>query len=544
LQRLIKSGFQVTPDALEYIMNQESPTRVVESLVSKWGSQEKGGILLSLEHVQSCVTGLVTSPVNGETVVEIIKTDNESAVTETLQEYVLPSESDRESIEILKNPSPAAVGSAGTVDDFLALFTDRFQRIKRMYMARVDTRGAVSIDTLKQKKDDTRHQKRLYSAGVPAEPLPSYMIIGMVKSKSVSRSGNVVVELEDAEGSVACVIPSGRAGPEGRDLLESGNSLLLDEVVCISGRVDQDGRMIANTVVFPDIPQTVDRLRARRDVYAVFISDMHYGSLHFLEDEFDRFIEWISGRDLHSPADEAIVEKTEYLFIAGDLCDGVGVYPGQEEDLGIKSILDQYSRLADKLRHVPERIKIVCIPGNHDACRQALPRPPIPEAFASELYKFGDRMFMMGDPCQVRVEGVNILVTHGDSLDDLTTQLPGVTYEKPNLAMKALLRKRHLAPMYGGKTELAPLARDWMVIDTPPDIVHFGHAHHNACDNYRGIQIINSGCFQRQTDFMRKQGIKPTPGIITLVNLATLMPELKFFYDYGAQPSGENTGNQ
>ncbi len=544
LQRLIRSGFQVTPDALEYIMNQESPAQVVESLVSKWGSEENVGVLISLEQVQSCIVGQVASPAARDTPAEIPKATNESAAAETLQEYVQPNESNGESVEILKNPSPAAVGSAGTVDDFLALFTDRFQRIKKIYMARVDTRGAVSIESLKQKKDDTRHLKRLYGAGVMAEPLPSYMIIGMVKSKSVSRSGNVIIELEDAEGAVTCVIPAGRTGPEGRELLESGNSILLDEVVCISGRVDQDGRMIANTVIFPDIPQTLDRRRARRDVYAVFISDLHYGSLHFLEDEFDRFIEWIAGSGVNGHADEAMIDKIEYLFIAGDLCDGVGVYPGQEEDLGIKSIHDQYARLADKLRRVPERIKIVCIPGNHDACRQALPRPPIPEGFASQLYEFGDRMFMMGDPCQVRIEGVNILVTHGDSLDDLTTQLPGVSYEKPELAMKALLRKRHLAPIYGGKTELTPLARDWMVIDTPPDIVHFGHAHHNACDNYRGIQIINSGCFQRQTDFMRKQGIKPTPGIVSIVNLATLIPELRFFYDYAASPSGESGASQ
>jgi DNA polymerase II small subunit len=137
------------------------------------------------------------------------------------------------------------------------------------------------------------------------------------------------------------------------------------------------------------------------------------------------------------------------------------------------------------------------------------------------------------------VEGVNILITHGDSLDDLTTQLPGVSYEKPDLAMKALLQKRHLAPVYGGKTELAPLARDWMVIDTPPDIVHFGHAHHNVCDNYRHVQIINSGCFQRQTEFMKKQGIKPTPGIVTLLNLRTFSPELKIFYNFEDQSTGE-----
>ena len=69
-------------------------------------------------------------------------------------------------------------------------------------------------------------------------------------------------------------------------------------------------------------------------------------------------------------------------------------------------------------------------------------------------------------------------MTDGDSLDDLVTQIPGASYRQPALPMIELLKKRHLVPMYGGKTELAPLHKDWMVIDKVPDIVHFGHAHH------------------------------------------------------------------
>jgi DNA polymerase II small subunit len=138
---------------------------------------------------------------------------------------------------------------------------------------------------------------------------------------------------------------------------------------------------------------------------------------------------------------------------------------------------------------------------------------------------------MLGDPSQVLVEDVRVLMNHGDSMDDLVTTLPRASYTEPAISMVELLKKRHLAPIYGGKTELAPLHRDWMVIDTPPDVVHFGHAHHNAVDNYRGVQIINSGTFQSQTDFMRKQGVVPTPGIVTFMNLQTGVPNVKFFYD-------------
>jgi DNA polymerase II small subunit len=288
--------------------------------------------------------------------------------------------------------------------------------------------------------------------------------------------------------------------------------------------------MIAEDVIFPDIPTARNPGRASRDIYAAFISDIHCGSREFLEDEFDSFIDWISGRDI-LPSEKDMVSKIRYLFIAGDLVDGVGVYPSQKPDLLLTSIYDQYECLAEKLGKIPEHIKIFCIPGNHDACRQALPKPPIPKDFAASLYELGDRMIMLGDPSHVRIEGVNILLTHGDSLDDLVTSIPGASYADPATPMKSLLKKRHLVPLYGGKTELAPLHRDWMVIDTPPDVVHFGHAHHYAVDNYRGVQIVNSGTFQSQTEFMRKQGIEPTPGMVTLLNLRSGAPTLKFFYD-------------
>jgi DNA polymerase II small subunit len=295
--------------------------------------------------------------------------------------------------------------------------------------------------------------------------------------------------------------------------------------------VDEGGRLIADDVIFPEIPTSREIGRAKRDVFAVFISDLHYGSREFLETGFDRFLEWLSGRDVDS-SEKNLVGDVEYLLLAGDLCDGVGVYPDQKESLVVESIYDQYEFLAEKLKRLPQSIRMFCIPGNHDASRQALPRPPIPREFAEPLYRFGDRFWMLGDPCHLMIEGVGVLMTHGDSLDDLVTQIPDTHYTNPGAGMRELLRKRHLAPVYGGKTELAPLARDWLVIERVPDIVHFGHAHHNAFENYRGVQIINSGTFQGQTEFMRKQGVVPTPGVVTIVNLRTGEPTLKLFHDF------------
>ncbi len=515
---------------------------VVDSLVGQRNVSAHPSVL-SREYLAKWLTG---ENENRTSTLTVTITESFSKETEAEPKSEPPQVDVDSTIRVIKSPTFDNVGSKGTVDDFLALFRDRFHRIKRMYESRVDTHDALSPVAIEAKRRAAASRPARASEGQGAPQRSSVKVIGIVKEKSVSKAQNVVVNIEtwerrlnskdeDEEYSleIVAVIPTGQKGEKGQQLSEKASSIMLDEVVCISGYLDEYGRMIADDVILPDIPMTREVGRAQRDVYAALISDIHCGSNEFLEDEFDLFIDWLGGRDVDS-SEKQMVKQIKYLLIAGDLVDGIGVYPEQRSDLAIPNIHDQYAMLAEKLRKIPDDVKILCIPGNHDAGRQALPRPPIAREYAASLYNLGDRLMMFGDPCQLIIEGVNIIMTHGDSLDDLVTSIPGASYEKPTVPMAALLRKRHLAPIYGGKTELAPLHRDWMVIDTPPDLIHFGHAHHNETDAYRSVQIINSGTFQGQTEFMRKQGIKPTPGIVTLTNLMTRKLEARVFHDSSA----------
>jgi len=545
LTRLIESGFQITPDALQYILNLESPLQTIESIILVKDPNETPSIL-SREYVESLIEGRKVVSESKEVQIEVIETQ-EIPVESTNIPEIEELETEWQ-FRIEKSPTLEDVGSEGTIEDFLEMFRDRFDRIRKIYMARIDTQNAVSPSTAKKRKTPTRRSPMSGDGSRSRRP-PSQMVIGIIRDKNISKQQNVIIDLEEyqqdeitpdnrgmskgANESIICIIPSKSNGLQGQQLTEKANSLLLDEIVCVSGSVDYDGRMIADDVMFPDIPTARQIGRAKRDVYAAFISDLHCGSQEFLEDELDALLAWLSGKDVDE-SDKTLAHNTRYLFIAGDMVDGISVYPEQRYHLAITSLYEQYALIAEKLRKIPNHVKVFCIPGNHDAARQALPKPPILKTFAEPLYNL-ENVTMLGDPSQVIIEGVNVLITHGDSLDDLVTMLPGASYTEPAMPMKELLKKRHLAPIYGGKTELAPLHRDWMVIDTPPDVVHFGHAHHNAVDNYRGVQIINSGTFQSQTDFMRKQGVVPTPGIVTFLNLRTGAPEVKLFYDLSKQ---------
>jgi DNA polymerase II small subunit len=118
---------------------------------------------------------------------------------------------------------------------------------------------------------------------------------------------------------------------------------------------------------------------------------------------------------------------------------------------------------------------------------------------------------------------------HGRSLDDIIATAPGLSHEHPERAMKLLLQSRHLAPVYGGKTLLSPESRDFLVIDRVPDIFHAGHVHVVGHCNHRGVLIVNSGCWQEQTEYMQKLGLNPTPGKVPVVNLQTLEVTLLSF---------------
>ena len=87
--------------------------------------------------------------------------------------------------------------------------------------------------------------------------------------------------------------------------------------------------------------------------------------------------------------------------------------------------------------------------------------------------------------------------------------------------MKHLLRARHLSPIYGSQTPIAPEMQDLLVIEDVPDIFHVGHVHRAELDMYKGILLVNSGSWQKQTPFQASVGMTPNPGIAIMVNLKT-----------------------
>jgi len=326
---------------------------------------------------------------------------------------------------------------------------------------------------------------------------------------------NIILTVEDLQGSATILIAHN--APE--EIHKKAQMLIQDQVVCIAVVKTRSKLFLAEDIILPEIGQKPQH-KAAEPIYAVLTSDMHVGSTKFNREAFNRFILWLNGKYGNDKTRE-LAGHVKYVLVAGDIVDGVGVYPNQVKELVVKDAHKQY-RLASKLiEQIPDYIEVIISPGNHDTPRKALPQPAISNDFLNTLQQ-NRKIHSLGNPCTVGLHGMEVLLYHGRGLDDLIATVPSMSYDHPEKAMRMLLQSRHLAPLYGGKTMLSPENRDYLIIERVPDIFHAGHIHVLGYCNHRGVLIVNSGGWQEQTDYMQKLGLMPTPGKVPVVNLQTL----------------------
>ena len=412
--------------------------------------------------------------------------------TQKFQSHVKDVDAD---VKVIEDPTDQ-IRSTGSIEEYREYFRDRFKKIQRLLRQRMDSRNATSI------KDTFRAPRR-----------SRIKFICMVTERRESTHG-VSLATEDLETGTTVFIP--RNAP--LELLAKTKAILPDQVVCVSAIKGRGNLLIVEDIQFPDIPQREPR-RAKEAVSAALISDLHVGSREFMKEEFNRFLLWLNGKFGDKKLKEA-ASLVKYVIIAGDIVDGVGIYPNQIDDLTIQDISKQYRAASEFIEQIPDYMELIIIPGNHDASRKALPQPRLPKEYA-ELLCESRSVLSLGNPATINIHGVELLLYHGRSLDDVLATAADMDFHSPERALRLMLKCRHLAPTYGQRTLIAPSNRDFLVIDRVPDIFHTGHVHVMKFGTYRGTIMINSGAWQKQTNFQRNLGLKPTPGIIPIVNLQT-----------------------
>jgi len=389
-------------------------------------------------------------------------------------------------INVLFDPTTKITSGEG-VKGYNALFSSRFNKLKRIISDRPESRRLKPIVSVKTAKSED-----------------DMYVCGLVTTRSTERNITKLV-LEDPSGSFEGIVFDS-------ELQKAVGTLLTDQFVMVRISQGKNSGFIIKDLIHPDIPdQHINK--SETEAYAVFLSDLHIGSKYFMEEEFREFISWLSSPD-------SVARKIRFILIGGDVVDGVGIYPNQDKELICQTIEEQLKKVEDLIGKIPKNMKVIIMPGNHDPGRRALPQPAIPKKYNSNLWEM-ENVVMVGNPAVVSLNGVKVMMFHGQSIDDIVKTTPGLSYDKPTNVMKHLLRARHLSPIYGSQTPIAPEMEDLLVIENIPDIFHVGHVHRAELDMYKGILLVNSGSWQKQTPFQASVGMTPNPGIAIMVNLKT-----------------------
>jgi DNA polymerase II small subunit len=395
-----------------------------------------------------------------------------------------------------------------TPQDFVNYFNARYKALAGLLQQRQELQNLTSIARLTNKRDRE-----------------TVSVIGMVADKQVTKNENIMLTLEDTSGQIRVMVSKSKP-----DVWEFANDVVLDEVIGVVGSSGSN-ILFANSLILPDIPLTGELKKSPDEVYAAVLSCIHVGSKLFLRESFERFIRWLRGETGNDQQRE-IAKKVGYVFIAGDLVDGIGIYPNQEKELELQDIYEQYEEIARLLCQIPQHIALIIVPGNHDAGRISEPQPAHSTLYAKPLYSLPNAL-LLTNPCIVNIHhsetfpGFDVLVYHGYSFDDYGEIVPSIKNSGKNISdrtpliMRFLLRRRHLAPTHSSTLYIPDPEKDPLVLERVPDLFVGGHIHKSNSSSYRGVTIVSGSCFQAKTPFQEKMGHEPDPGHVPIINLQT-----------------------
>ncbi len=391
------------------------------------------------------------------------------------------------------------------VQDFVQYFNARYKSIEKLLRNRQELNNILSINRILHKTDRSH-----------------LSVIGVVEDKQTTKNGNIMLSLEDPTGTIKVLVNKNKP-----DLYDLAKDITLDEVIGVVG-VNGDKIIFANSLVQPDMPRA-DLKKSQTEACVAVLSDVHVGSNNFLGEDFERFIEWINLRK-GSEDQLNLARKVQYIFIVGDLIDGCGVYPEQDKELTINDISKQYEECARLLKKIPSHINIIICPGNHDAMRIAEPQPALYRDFAGPIYDLPN-VTLVSNPATINIHadekfsGFDVLMYHGYSFDYFVANVDSIRnkggYDRGDLIMKFLLKKRHLAPTHTATLYIPDTTQDPLVIKKVPDLFFTGHIHKSIVANYKNTTMVCGSCWQSKTSFQERVGHNPEPSRVPIINLKT-----------------------
>jgi DNA polymerase II small subunit len=213
-------------------------------------------------------------------------------------------------VEVIKNYS--YIPSKFEVSDFAEFFKTRYKSMKNLLFNRVEARDAISINYAKSRSERG-----------------AVTIIAMIKELQKLPTGTVKLVLEDLSGTIDAIVSK-----KSENFKEMADFLCEDEVVAFNGSISRN-TMFINHIIYPDVSSQPMKY-SEEEVCVAFTGDIHAGSNEFLPEKFQKFINWLKGEEGDERQRE-LAKKTKYIFIIGDIVDGIGIYPEQYKGIFISN---------------------------------------------------------------------------------------------------------------------------------------------------------------------------------------------------------------
>lgn len=422
------------------------------------------------------------------------------------KEILMQKKEKYSTVKILK--SYDSLPKKRTFQDFVSVFNMRFRTLSLLLRSRKELQNVTAISRINSKTNNDK-----------------VAVIGMVLEKSTTKNNNIVLKLEDTTGTCTVIV---RQDENNKENFNTANNIVLDEVIGITGSW-LNTAVFADKIIFPDIPLNKELKKQKEEEYVVLLGDTHFGSNVFMEEEFSKFIQWIQGK-IGNAEQKKIAEKVKYLILTGDIVEGVGIYPGQQNDLKILDVTEQYNEAARWLKQIPSNIKLILMSGNHDVGRLSEPQEVPYRDYAAAIWEMPN-VTLVSNPAYINLAstedfpGFDMLLYHGGSLIYYAENVPFIRAEggqkRSDLILKFLLQKRHLAPTHGSTLYLPDPEQDFLLIDIIPDFFITGHIHRSTVGNYRNVTTINASCWTETTEDQIKRGLEPLPARVPIINLKT-----------------------
>lgn len=472
LSEAAKKGLFLSPEALEMVLSNDRPMEFINTVFAHISNNV---MFIDKKDVMDCIAG-------------------DKVIFESPQEIV-PRNKFTSDIHVVKGTDITGESTCeGKINDFAQYFKARYFSLRRLIEKRHDFGRGMDIARAKTLDREIK-------------------VVGIVYDKTTTKNGHTMLTIEDDTDTIKVFIS--------KESPLIAETFVNDEVIGIVGKPNRERTMIIpDKIVRPDIPKNHVWEESDTSSKVAFLSDVHVGSTTFLEKDWERMVAWLKAN--------SVKEEINYLIFPGDVVDGIGVFPNQDTELSIKDIDDQYARLAEYLKEIPDHIKMVIHPGNHDAARLAEPQPALNQRFTKG---FDSNIIMTGNPVYMDIEGRTVLTYHGKSMDDWIAAVQNLTYDDPLQVMKQMCVRRHLAPIYGQRNALAPEKKDYLSMDLVPDIFVSGHVHGAGEEIYNGVRMINASTWQSQTEYQRQHNFNPDPGIMPIVDLGTGRISMRNFHE-------------